>query len=115
MNLTSKDYEMAQGILNDLSNIDVENSPELTVAAEDLKRVCGLIQNKLSDFKRVVEEAEHHLDKFEFDKYHSEVLKLFLIILKNYDTRINELFDVWSKYHKHEMQLMTDLDNVLPD
>ncbi|MBW2620776.1 MAG: hypothetical protein JRC56_05540 [Deltaproteobacteria bacterium] len=115
MNLTTKDYEMAQDLLNDLSNINAESLPELTVAAEDLARVRGLIQKKLSDFKRVIEGAENHLNEFEFEKYHNEILKSFLIILKNYDIRIHELFDVWSKYHKHEMQLMTDLDSVLPD
>ena len=115
MNVTSRDYEMAQGILNDLLNIDAENLSNLTVTPKDLERVCGLIQKKLRDFKKVVEGAERHLDRFEFDNYHSEVLKSFLIILKNYDIRIKELFDVWSKYHKHEMQLMTDLDNILPD
>jgi len=115
MNLTSRDYEIAQGILNDLLNIDAENLSRLSVTPQDLERVCELIQKKLRDFKKVVEGAERHLDKFEFDNYHSEVLKSFLIILKNYDIRTNELFDVWSKYHKHEMQLMTELDNILPD
>lgn len=115
MNLTSKDYEMAQDILNVLANINAESLPGLTVTAKDLERVCGLIQKKLSDFKRVIEEAENHLNKFEFEQYHNEILKSFLIILKNYDIRIHELFDVWSKYHKHEMQIITELDGALPE
>ncbi len=115
MNLTSKDYEMAQDILNALANIDAESLMELTVNAKDLERVRGLIKKKLSDFKRVIEGAENRLNEFEFEQSHNEILKSFLIILKNYDIRIHELFDVWSKYHKHEMQIITELDDALPE
>ena len=115
MKLTTKDYEIAQDILNVLADIDGKSLPDLTVTATDLERVRGLIQKKLSDFKKVIEGAENHLNEFEFQQVHNEILKSFLIILKNYDIRILELFDVWQKYHKHEMQIFTDLDNALPE
>ena len=113
--MKSIDYEIAQDILNRLFTINPENYQELSVTPEDLSRIRGLVLKKLGDFKKVIEDAENRLNEYEFGKYHDEILKSILIILKSYDLKIHELFDVWSKYHKHEMQLINDLDSILRD
>lgn len=109
MNYTAKDYEKAQNILNRVLN---EHISDIAVTENDLERVRGLILKKLNDLKKTIESSEKHLGNLQFEDHHCEILKTFLVTLKNYDIRIHEVFDIWIKYHKHEMQVIDDLGKV---
>jgi len=113
MILSNKDYELAQGFLNDILNRNEENISELAVTAKDLEKVRGLVQKKLSDLKSVIEGAEQLINSFKYEKYGDYTFISCLITLKNFDLIIMESFKVWSKYHKVEMEHMAELDEFL--
>lgn len=79
MNLSSKDYEIAQNILDGLANLDPESFSKISVSGEDLTRVRGLIKQKLSDFKRTIEGAEHQTSSLTKEGYLINVRRIHLI------------------------------------
>lgn len=110
MNLSNQDYDLAQEFLNEVLSINEESISEYVVTEQDLQKVRGLVQKKLSDFKDVIDGAEQSLNSFEYEKYADWIFISCLIVLKNFDLRIMESFEIWSKYHKGEMEHIAKIE-----